>query len=129
MLGFRFYFNTRKTLHESVKHVFNFQKRLVGLGFVGIAVALMGRNHPFGIVIAALLFGSLFQWGEVIQLKGQFIRPKLDIDKEIVVALQGLVVLFTGALYLMVVWGVQWFARRVLGGWGFAKEEVGEERA
>ena len=102
---------------------------LVGLGFVGIAVALMGRNHPFGIILAALLFGSLFQWGEVIQLKGQFIRPKLDIDKEIVVALQGLVVLFTGALYLMVVWAVQWFANRVLGGWGFVKEEIGEERA
>jgi len=102
---------------------------LVGLGFVGIAVALMGRNHPFGIILAALLFGSLFQWGEVIQLKGQFIRPKLDIDKEIVVALQGLVVLFTGALYLMVVWAVQWFATRILGGWGFVKEEIGEERA
>ena len=29
-----------------------------GYGFVGIAVALMGRNHPLGILLAALLFGA-----------------------------------------------------------------------
>ena len=30
-----------------------------GYGFTGIAVALMGRNHPFGIILASLLFGAL----------------------------------------------------------------------
>ncbi len=30
-----------------------------GYGFAGIAVALMGRNHPIGIVLASLLFGML----------------------------------------------------------------------
>ncbi len=34
-----------------------------GYGFAGIAVALMGRNHPAGIVLAALLFGALQQGG------------------------------------------------------------------
>ena len=34
-----------------------------GYGFVGIAVALMGRSHPFGIVLAAILFGALYQGG------------------------------------------------------------------
>ena len=34
-----------------------------GFGFVGIAVALMGRNHPVGIALAALLFGALYQGG------------------------------------------------------------------
>ena len=34
-----------------------------GYGFAGIAVALMGRNHPVGIVLAALLFGALYQGG------------------------------------------------------------------
>ena len=34
-----------------------------GYGFTGIAVALMGRNHPAGIVLASLLFGALFQGG------------------------------------------------------------------
>jgi len=34
-----------------------------GNGFLGIAVAMMGRNHPVGIVLAALLFGTLSQGG------------------------------------------------------------------
>ena len=34
-----------------------------GAGFVGIAVALMGRSHPVGVLIAALLFGALYQGG------------------------------------------------------------------
>jgi simple sugar transport system permease protein len=32
-----------------------------GIGFVGIAVAVVGRNHPLGVVLAALLFGTLAQ--------------------------------------------------------------------
>jgi ABC-type uncharacterized transport system permease subunit len=36
---------------------------VAGAGFTGIAVALMGRNHPFGIVLASILFGALFQGG------------------------------------------------------------------
>ena len=35
----------------------------LGAGFIGIAVALMGRNHPLGIVLASLLFGALYQGG------------------------------------------------------------------
>ena len=74
---------------------------LNGLGFVGIAVALMGRNHPIGVVLSALLFGSLYAWGENLQgVAAQLI--KLDIDREFIVAIQGLVILFTGALYYMV---------------------------
>src|SRR5208337_1829377 len=34
-----------------------------GFGFVGIAVALMGRAHPVGIILAAILFGVLYQGG------------------------------------------------------------------
>ena len=32
-----------------------------GYGFAGIAVALMGRGHPAGILLASLLFGALYQ--------------------------------------------------------------------
>ena len=32
-----------------------------GAGFIGIAVALMGRNHPFGVLLASILFGFLYQ--------------------------------------------------------------------
>lgn len=63
-----------------------------GYGFTGIAVALMGRNHPFGIVLASLLFGILFQGGAEIA----FEIP--TITRELVIVLQGLVILFCGAL-------------------------------
>ena len=62
-----------------------------GYGFVGIAVALMGRNHPLGIVVAALLFGALYQGDRV-----SFEVPRLNRD--MVVVIQGLVILFSGAL-------------------------------
>jgi ABC-type uncharacterized transport system permease subunit len=34
-----------------------------GAGFLGIAVALVGRNHPAGVPIAALLFATISQGG------------------------------------------------------------------
>ncbi|MGH6933620.1 MAG: ABC transporter permease [Dongiaceae bacterium] len=63
-----------------------------GVGFVGIAVALMGRNHPVGIVMAALLFGALYQGGSDLA----FDIP--EITREMVIVIQGLVILFCGAL-------------------------------
>ena len=66
-----------------------------GAGFTGIAVALMGRGRPLGIVAAALLFGALYQGGAELA----FEMPA--ITREVVVAVQGLVVLFCGALALL----------------------------
>ena len=63
-----------------------------GFGFVGIAVSLMGRNHPLGIILAALLFGALYQGGSELS----FDMPALSRD--LVVVIQGLVILFAGAL-------------------------------
>ena len=63
-----------------------------GYGFGGIAVALMGRNHPVGIVLASLLFGILQQGGTELS----FAMPQ--ITREMVIAIQGLVILFSGAL-------------------------------
>ena len=63
-----------------------------GFGFVGIAVALMGRAHPAGIVLAAILFGMLYQGGAELA----FDKPK--ISRDMIVLIQGLVVLFAGAL-------------------------------
>jgi general nucleoside transport system permease protein len=63
-----------------------------GYGFAGIAVALMGRNHPVGIVLAALLFGALYQGGSELT----FEMPR--VNKDLVVVIQGLVILFAGAL-------------------------------
>jgi simple sugar transport system permease protein len=78
---------------------------VAGAGFTGIAVALMGRNHPGGIVLAALLFGALAQGGSELA----FEIPAFTRD--MVTAVQGLVVLFCGALALMLrpllqrIWG------------------------
>ncbi len=63
-----------------------------GAGFVGIAVALMGRNHPAGIVLAAVLFGALYQGGAQLS----FDMPK--INRDMVVVIQGLIILFCGAM-------------------------------
>jgi general nucleoside transport system permease protein len=63
-----------------------------GYGFTGIAVALMGRNHPVGIVLASLLFGILSQGGTELA----FAMPA--ITREMIVVIQGLVILFSGAL-------------------------------
>ena len=66
-----------------------------GAGFIGIAVALMGRNHPVGVLLAALLFGFLFQGGAELGLW-------TSIPIELRTVVQGLVILFTGALDHMV---------------------------
>ena len=63
-----------------------------GAGFVGIAVALMGRSHPAGIVPAAILFGVLYQGGAELS----FDMP--NISRDMIVIIQGLVILFAGAL-------------------------------
>jgi ABC-type uncharacterized transport system permease subunit len=85
----------------SINVVMGEQERLIkefveGAGFVGIAVALMGRSHPFGIVLAAILFGALNQGG--FELLFDF--PA--ISKEMVLVIQALIILFTGALDYMV---------------------------
>ena len=61
-------------------------------GFVGIAVALIGRSHPAGIVPAAILFGMLYQGGAELA----FEMPA--ISRDMIVIIQGLVILFAGAL-------------------------------
>ena len=65
---------------------------VVGAGFTGIAVSLIGRNHPVGIVLAALLFGALYQGGAELA----FEIP--GFSRDMVTTLQGLIVLFSGAL-------------------------------
>ena len=65
---------------------------VAGAGFAGIAVSLIGRNHPAGIVLASLLFGALYQGGSELafELSG--------FSRDMVFMLQGLIVLFAGAM-------------------------------
>ena len=81
----------------AVNEILGVQHRMVlefagGAGFVGIAVALMGRSHPAGVVLAAMLFGLLYQGGAELS----FARPAITHD--MIVVIQGLVILFMGAL-------------------------------
>ena len=68
---------------------------VAGAGFTGIAVSLMGRNHPVGIVLASLLFGVLYQGGVEVS----FEIP--GFSREMVVTVQGLIVLFAGAMAMV----------------------------
>ncbi len=84
----------------AINNVMGEAERLVlnateGAGFIGIAVALMGRNHPFGVFLAAILFGFLYQGGAELALW-------TSIPRELIVVIQALVILFTGALDNMV---------------------------
>jgi simple sugar transport system permease protein len=96
----------------AVNEILGVQHRLLlaftaGYGFVGIAVALMGRGHPAGIVFAALLFGVLYQGGTELA----FDKP--NISRDMIVVIQGLVILFAGALeFMLKPWVAQLLARR-----------------
>ncbi len=81
----------------AVNEAVGVQKRLVvayvgGAGFVGIAVAFMGRAHPVGVLLAAILFGGLYQGGQELA----FEMPSVSSD--LIVVIQALVILFTGAM-------------------------------
>ncbi|MEM7441556.1 MAG: ABC transporter permease [Pseudomonadota bacterium] len=83
---------TNEILGSSHKVVNSFT---AGYGFTGIAVALMGRNHPIGIFLAALLFGALFQGGAELDFTYK------TISREMVLLIQGMIILFSGALAYM----------------------------
>jgi ABC-type uncharacterized transport system permease subunit len=81
----------------AVNNVGGVQGRLIlnfanGAGYVGIAVAFMGRAHPVGVALSALLFGVLYQGGQELA----FQMP--GITREMIVTVQALVILFTGAM-------------------------------
>jgi simple sugar transport system permease protein len=59
---------------------------LPGYGFTGIAVALVGKNHPLGVLASALLFGVLSNGSRKMQFEG--------IPKEVVGIIQGIIIIF-----------------------------------
>jgi simple sugar transport system permease protein len=63
---------------------------LVNFGFDGIAVALLGRAHPFGVVGGALLFG-------VMRAGAGSMQRATDIPVDIISIVQGVILLFVAA--------------------------------
>ena len=89
MLGYLFHVGTSDVQASSI-------------GFLGIAVALLGRNTAVGVVLAALLFGALL-FGTTHGLQSNVIDPSLA--GHLTELIQGLVVLFVGAdLLIIAVW-------------------------
>ena len=64
------------------------------LGFNGIGVALVGRNHPFGVVLGALLFGGLASGGQQMQFA-------TDIPLDLADVLLAIILLFVTATKLV----------------------------
>jgi simple sugar transport system permease protein len=59
---------------------------VMNLGFYGIAVALIGRNHPIGGIFAAIFFGGLWHGG-------RFMEYQVGVCSELVTAIQGIIVI------------------------------------
>ena len=92
MLGWQYRFGTLDVYSSSV-------------GFLGIAVALLGRNTAVGTGIAALVFGALF-YGTTHGIDPNVFKPELAGNLTSMV--QGLVVLFVGAdVLILYVWGLR----------------------
>ena len=67
--------------------VYSGMPAIKGLGFEGLAVAMIGRNHPIGIIFAAIFFGGLAAGGRMMQLFSQ-------VPLEMVRVVEGTVVIF-----------------------------------
>ena len=82
IVGWQFRINTNDVLTSSI-------------GFVGIAVALLGRNTAIGVTVSALLFAGLVTGTSTRNLDPEIFRPELASNLTLLI--QGLVVLFVGA--------------------------------
>ncbi|MER3429943.1 MAG: ABC transporter permease [Blastocatellia bacterium] len=63
-----------------------------GWGFLGIAVALLGRNHPFGVIIAAMFFAVLKRGEIFVDIESKY------VSKDLVEVLQAIIIIFVAAL-------------------------------
>jgi simple sugar transport system permease protein len=80
------------------------------IGFLGIAVALLGRNTAIGVGLSAFLFGALL-FGTTHGLQSGSIEPQLASNLTYII--QGLIVLFVGAdLLILAVWNSRRRLRR-----------------
>jgi len=78
----------------------------VQIGFIGIAVALLGRNSAMGVFFSALLFGALLTGTSTRNLDPTIFKPELAGNLTRII--QGLVVLFVGAdLLILYIWNVR----------------------
>ena len=73
-------------VHEVLGHRYRFFDGFSpGYGFLGIAVALLGRNHPAGIVLASIFFGGLVRGGIRVDVFSE------NVSKDVVLAIEGII--------------------------------------
>jgi general nucleoside transport system permease protein len=91
-------------------HYGSLDVQVTQVGFIGIAVALLGRNTALGTFLGALLFGGLI-YGTTQGLSSNVIEPELASNVTLII--QGLVVLFIGAdILILYVWNSRKRLRR-----------------
>ncbi|HEY5057405.1 MAG TPA: ABC transporter permease [Gaiellaceae bacterium] len=96
--------------------------QISNIGFIAIAVALLGRNTAVGVFFSALLFGALLNGTSTRNLDPTIFRP--DLASNLTLIIQGLVVLFVGADVLVLwIWN-QRRRLRIRGGAAPAAEAV-----
>lgn len=82
-----------------------------GIGFDAIAIALLGRSHPVGVLMAGLLFGALEAGGRQMQVDA-------GVSVDLIAIIQALIIVFIAAPLLV----------RKIFPWGFRKEaRIGKE--
>jgi general nucleoside transport system permease protein len=69
-----------------------------GFGFTGIAVALLAKNNPIGVLAAALLFGAMSAGAGTMQLEA-------GVSQKVISILQGLIIFLVGA-QAIVTWAI-----------------------
>jgi simple sugar transport system permease protein len=65
-----------------------------GYGFAGIAVALLGRNKPLGVLAAAVFFGALASGGAQVDME-------TNVPRELITVIQAIVIIFVACEYLV----------------------------
>jgi ABC-type uncharacterized transport system permease subunit len=65
-----------------------------GYGFAGIAVALLGRNNPLGVLVSAIFFGALASGGAQVDMQ-------THVPRELVTVIQAIVIIFVACEYLV----------------------------
>ena len=91
-------------------HFGNLDIQASQIGFLGIAVALLGRNTSIGVGLSALLFGALL-YGTTRGLDPEVFKPELASNLTLMI--QGLVVLFVGAdVLILTIWNARRRRRR-----------------
>jgi general nucleoside transport system permease protein len=94
-----------------VNEVMGYQHKLIEgfspqYGFTGIAVALLARNHPLGVLLAAFLFGSIHNGAREIEFESEKITKEISVIMEAI-----LIILIAGSHYFLSLWD-RWSKRR-----------------